>query len=34
MFRVWGFYGVIWCGVEGGGGGVSGSAMVDVFDLL
>lgn len=33
MFRVWGFYGVIWCGVEGG-GGVSGSAMVDVFDLL
>ena len=33
FFRVYGFYGVICCGVEGG-GGVSRSSMVDEFDLL
>ena len=34
MFRVCGFYGVICCGVEGGGGGVSGSIMVEGFIFL
>lgn len=33
MFRVWGFCGAIWCGFEGS-GGVGGSIIVDVFDLL
>lgn len=34
MFRVWGFCGAIWCGFEGSSGGVGGSIIVDVFDLL
>ena len=33
MFRVCGFYGIICCGVEGG-GGVSGSIMVEGFNFL
>ena len=34
-FRVYGFYGVVGCGVEGGGGGgVSKSAMVDGFGFF
>ena len=33
MFRVCGFYGLIFCGVEGI-GGVNGFAMVDEFDYL
>jgi len=33
-FRVYGFYGVVGCGVEGGGGGGGKSAMVDGFGFI
>ena len=34
IFKIYGFYGVICYGVEGGGSGVSGFAMVDEFYFL